>query len=59
MCMPRPINRSSEEYTRTTQMIIDTIHESYSIIYNPTLGTYISAIVETYNVGVKPKSFDG
>jgi len=31
-----------------------TIHESYSIIDNPTLGTYSGAIDETYNINVKP-----
>jgi hypothetical protein len=30
------------------------IHESYSIVDNPTLGTYSGAIDETYNIEVKP-----
>lgn len=30
------------------------IHESYSIVDNPTLGTYSAAVDETYNIEVKP-----
>jgi hypothetical protein len=31
-----------------------TIHESYSILDNPTLGTTSAAVDETYNINVKP-----
>jgi hypothetical protein len=57
-CVAFTFDARLEPVVRSTTVSLSpgkhTIHESYSVVDNPTLGTYSGAIDETYNINVKP-----